>query len=166
MRYHLIDSDNNEILITLRRATRQSTEMLKFVFTGEQIEDSPLYLRKLAGKYYVSHNGIHWEKIAKQSLPKKILHINKHFDLYRGYKPSGLSQAEAGELTSQMPGKVIKVAVKKGQKVQEGQTLLIIEAMKMENEIKSNFAGVIKSVHVKEGQTLDAGILMMELEQS
>ena len=63
-----------------------------------------------------------------------------------------------------MPGKVIKIKVKEGDEVKKGDTLLILEAMKMENEIKSGLEGVVKTIHCKEGQALDSGVLMMELE--
>jgi biotin carboxyl carrier protein len=63
-----------------------------------------------------------------------------------------------------MPGKVVKILVEVGQTVQKGQTLVVLEAMKMENEIKCGLNGTIKAIHVKEGQALDQGVLMMEVE--
>jgi biotin carboxyl carrier protein len=47
----------------------------------------------------------------------------------------------------------------------KGETVLILEAKKMENEIKSGADGVIKSVNISEGQTLEAGFLMIEIEE-
>ena len=64
-----------------------------------------------------------------------------------------------------MPGKVVKVMKKEGDQVIKGETVLILEAMKMENEIKSGADGVIKSVNIKEGQALEAGFLMIEIEE-
>jgi biotin carboxyl carrier protein len=63
-----------------------------------------------------------------------------------------------------MPGKVIKIMAKIGDKVEKGQTLLILEAMKMENEIKSGTNGTVKAIHVKAGDALENGVLMMEVE--
>ncbi|MCB1156841.1 MAG: ATP-grasp domain-containing protein [Leptospiraceae bacterium] len=65
---------------------------------------------------------------------------------------------------SPMPGKVLKMFMQEGEEVKEGALLLIIEAMKMENEIKANRDGVIKEVHVKEGELVpqDAPLLTME----
>jgi biotin carboxyl carrier protein len=51
-----------------------------------------------------------------------------------------------------------------GERVEKGQTLIILEAMKMENEIKCGSAGIVKAIHVKAGDTLENGILMMEVE--
>lgn len=75
-----------------------------------------------------------------------------------------MSSGAAGELKTQMPGKIIKVMVNEGDPVEKGQTLIILEAMKMENEIKSGMDGTVKTIHVKEGDALEQGILMMEVE--
>ena len=63
-----------------------------------------------------------------------------------------------------MPGKVVKILCKNGDKVEKGQTLLILEAMKMENEIKSGVTGQVKNIHVKAGDALENGVLMIEVE--
>jgi acetyl/propionyl-CoA carboxylase alpha subunit len=56
-----------------------------------------------------------------------------------------------------MPGKVVRVLVKQGQKVEEGQGLVVVEAMKMENELRSPKAGVVAELHAQEGQPVEAG---------
>ena len=58
---------------------------------------------------------------------------------------------------SPMPGKVVRVLVKQGERVQEGQALVVVEAMKMENELKSPKAGVVAELHAQEGQAVEAG---------
>ena len=68
------------------------------------------------------------------------------------------------EVKTTVPGNMWKVLVKEGDVVVIGQTLLILEAMKMENEIKSSLDGVVKAVHVSEGDVLEENILMMEVE--
>ena len=88
------------------------------------------------------------------------------YKVFRGYKPSGLNKGGAGALITQMPGKVVKLMFKEGDKISKGETVLILEAMKMENEIKSGAEGIIKSVNVKEGQALEAGFLMVEIEET
>ena len=71
--------------------------------------------------------------------------------------------AEAGprRLTAPMPGKVIRVMAEEGQQVEEGQGLVIVEAMKMQNELKSPKAGVVKSVQVKQGGSVGAGQVLL-----
>ena len=63
-----------------------------------------------------------------------------------------------------MPGKVQSIEVEEGNQVQEGETILVLEAMKMENEIKSPIQGRIKTIQVELGQTIDKQTLLVELE--
>ena len=61
------------------------------------------------------------------------------------------------QLLAPMPGKVIRVLAKAGDAVEAGQGLLVVEAMKMQNEIRSPKTGVIERIVVSEGQTVNAG---------
>lgn len=63
-----------------------------------------------------------------------------------------------------MPGMVLEIAVSEGQEVNEGDRLLILSAMKMENSIQIQSPGKIKKIHVKAGQAVDKGQIMIELE--
>ena len=63
-----------------------------------------------------------------------------------------------------MPGMVVKVLVKEGDQVKKGDALLILEAMKMENQVKSPGEGVVKSVKVKAGQAVESGDILVEFE--
>ena len=69
----------------------------------------------------------------------------------------------AGELRAAMPGKVVKLLGKVGDVVKAGQSLLVIEAMKMENELRSPGAGRITEIGVREGQAVEAGQLLVAL---
>lgn len=68
------------------------------------------------------------------------------------------------KLLSQMPGKVVRVLVAPGDEVEEEQGLLVIEAMKMENEIVAPRAGKIQSVDVESGQAVEVGALLAIIE--
>lgn len=68
------------------------------------------------------------------------------------------------EITAQMPGKVVRVLVEAGQEIEAGVGLLIVEAMKMQNEMKSPRGGVVVSVRVKAGDTVEAGQLLVMVE--
>jgi biotin carboxyl carrier protein len=56
-----------------------------------------------------------------------------------------------------MPGKIVRVLVQAGEKVEAGQGLLVVEAMKMQNEIRSPKTGTVERLSVKEGQPVNAG---------
>ncbi len=64
-----------------------------------------------------------------------------------------------------MPGLILEINVKKGQKVKEDDPLLILEAMKMENVLISPREGIIKSISVKKGDAVDKGTLLIEFEK-
>ena len=74
---------------------------------------------------------------------------------------------EAPVAASPMPGKVVKLLVSLGDKVEKGQGLVIVEAMEMENEIKSPVKGIVDRVNFKTGDLVDAAqpILEMKPEQ-
>jgi biotin carboxyl carrier protein len=63
-----------------------------------------------------------------------------------------------------MPGKVIKLNVAEGEAVRKNQTLVIVEAMKMENEIKSEIEGTVKKIHVAAGDLVDSEKPLIEIE--
>ena len=69
--------------------------------------------------------------------------------------------AGGGTLSAPMPGKVVKLLVSSGDPVQEGQTLLVMEAMKMQNELKASSAGTVATVHVQEGATVETGAALI-----
>ncbi|HWD97380.1 MAG TPA: biotin/lipoyl-containing protein [Bryobacteraceae bacterium] len=68
------------------------------------------------------------------------------------------------ELRAQMPGKIIKVLVQRGAAVHAGQGLVIVEAMKMQNEMKSPKDGVVSNIRVSEGGTVAAGDALIVVE--
>ena len=63
-----------------------------------------------------------------------------------------------------MPGLVVKVEVAVGDAVEEGQGMAIVEAMKMENELRAEGAGVVSSIHVAPGDTVAKDEVLIELE--
>jgi biotin carboxyl carrier protein len=63
-----------------------------------------------------------------------------------------------------MPGKVVRVLVKPGDAVTARQGLVVVEAMKMENELRAARDGRVRDVAVKEGQSVDAGTVLLTVE--
>jgi biotin carboxyl carrier protein len=64
-----------------------------------------------------------------------------------------------------MPGTVIRVLVRAGDRVAHRQPLLVLEAMKMETPVVSPYDAVVKAVHVREGDRIAGGALLVELEE-
>ncbi|HHV53234.1 MAG: biotin/lipoyl-binding protein [Synergistota bacterium] len=71
--------------------------------------------------------------------------------------PSTSAPAGATTVSAPMPGKILKVSVQPGSAVKSGELLLILEAMKMENEILSPASGTVKEVRVKAGDSVNTG---------
>jgi acetyl/propionyl-CoA carboxylase alpha subunit len=67
-------------------------------------------------------------------------------------------------VTAPMPGRVLRVLVEAGQDVEAGQGLIVVEAMKMQNEMKSPRAGRVASVKVEAGATVSAGDILVVIE--
>ncbi len=67
-------------------------------------------------------------------------------------------------IKTSMPGRVVKILVEPGEKVEVGAGIIIIEAMKMENEIQCRHSGVVKKLNVKPGQTVESEVVLVEIE--
>ena len=72
--------------------------------------------------------------------------------------------SSAGAVIAMMPGKVLNVLVKEGDSVQEGTVVCILEAMKMQNELRTPKSGTVRKVHVKAGANVDKGDPLVEIE--
>ena len=83
---------------------------------------------------------------------------------YRHSRLQGLEHEGENDLSSPMPGKVVKIPVKVGDNVTSGQTLIVVEAMKMQSEFKASADRVVKEILVNEGDTVDAHQIMIKLE--
>ena len=74
-------------------------------------------------------------------------------------------EAQGGpNLSADMPGKVVQVTVDQGQKVLAGQTVLIIESMKMETELTASLTGTVSKIHVAAGQVVGQGDPLIDIE--
>jgi len=80
-----------------------------------------------------------------------------------GQTASKKSSAGTNGLNSPMPGLIHKINVSVGDTVNAGDTLIIIEAMKMENKINAIKSGIIETIHVKEGESVLEGALLLNL---
>lgn len=76
---------------------------------------------------------------------------------------SGKAATHGKSVRAPMPGKVVKVLVTEGQSVVKGQGVVVVEAMKMQNELQSPGDGVVKSVKTKEGDSVESGAELITL---
>ncbi len=87
-------------------------------------------------------------------------------DAFGAKARQAMSGAKAGErmVIAPMPGKVVKLLVTPGQTVEAGEGVVVIEAMKMENELKARVAGTIAEIRTEEGKTVNGGDVLVVIE--
>jgi biotin carboxyl carrier protein len=94
---------------------------------------------------------------------REIPLFNDESLLHESLKGGGIMGA-SDTLKAGMPGKITDVFVSNGQKVDAGQPLLIMEAMKMENEMKATHTCIVKEVCVKKGDSVESGAVLIQFE--
>jgi biotin carboxyl carrier protein len=83
---------------------------------------------------------------------------------FRSRSRAGAGEQGVMKIKAPMPGKVVRVLAGVGTPVEAGQSVLVIEAMKMQNELKAPKTGVVKKINVAEGAAVDAGQALAEVE--
>lgn len=81
-----------------------------------------------------------------------------------GSEAAGDTVDGAAEVTTAMPGKVVRILVNQGDEVKKGDGVIVVEAMKMQNEMKSPKDGVVAKINVAEGATVGAGDVLVVIE--
>jgi len=79
-------------------------------------------------------------------------------------KVGGGKKKKSGTVSANIPGKVVTVEVVPGQRVEEGQVILILEAMEMQNEIQAPVSGIVASVHCSEGEAIEANVPLVVIQ--
>jgi biotin carboxyl carrier protein len=108
---------------------------------------------KIKNNYSVQSNGNQWNI---QIVDAEVRYQRNH--------QKGKLESKVNYISSPMPGKVVKIPVKPGQKVKAGETLIIISAMKMESEYKAPKDATIKKINVKEGDNIEGNEVLITLE--
>jgi len=111
------------------------------------------YIAQLNGKLFVHIDG-------------SVIEMNLHDSEQKNYSKEGMEFGAKDEVTTPMPGKIVRFLVKVGDTVKPKQPLVIVESMKMENEIKSSMDGVVKAVHYKLGDLVNPGQTIIKLSMS
>lgn len=82
----------------------------------------------------------------------------------RGASAAGAGADGASEIKTAMPGKLVRVLVEAGTEIKQGEPVLVVEAMKMQNEMKSPKDGIVKEIRFAEGATVNAGDVLAIIE--
>jgi len=128
--------------------------------------------RKLEGDFYtilvenrsyevsVEHNGDRY--FVRHGAAEQVVTLTDPGRTAR--EASAAGRDGAADIVTVMPGKVVRVLVREGEEVREGQGLAVVEAMKMENEITAPKSGTVAKVHVKPGLAVEAGAVLVVIE--
>ncbi len=123
------------------------------------------------GVYSILVDGRSYDAFVEESSGGLVVVIDGHrFEIEvrdprrRSRKAGGRHGEGVQEITAPMPGKVIRVLVKAGDTVTAGQGLVVVEAMKMQNELKALRDGTVKRVPAREGATVTAGEVLAAIE--
>jgi biotin carboxyl carrier protein len=130
-------------------STAISNNCLSLLVNGKAIT---VYLAEANGKKYISIAG------------EQFLIEEAQSEASAASGADATAVDEAPVAASPMPGKVVKILVSLGDKVEQGQGLVIVEAMKMENEIKSPVKGIVDKVNFKPGDLVDAAQPILEMK--
>ena len=147
--------------------TPQRNEASRVTFTvdGRLVEADAVQISSNA--YSVLIGGRSLEVTAEETPDGLLLRANRrefHVEIFdprswRRGRGAGIELEGRQQLIAPMPGKIVRVLVAAGQQVNAGQGLLVIEAMKMQNEIRSPKSGTVEKL-AKEGQTVNAGEIL------
>lgn len=112
-----------------------------------------VFVERRERRYFVTIAGDRYEVQVEDARLKELREL------------AGAKHEEASEIqiTAPMPGMVVDVIVEKDQHVSAGEGVIILEAMKMENEIRTPGAGIVENIRVSPGQTVNQGDVMVDL---
>lgn len=128
-------------------ATRVSPNSFSILFDGKNMI---AYIAESENSFYVHING-------------QAIKLDKVREDGNSFARDAVEFVSKDEISTPMPGKVVKVLVKEGEKVRAKQSLVIVESMKMENEIKSPTDGKVKSIHFEQGDLVKPGQPIIKL---
>ena len=103
-------------------------------------------------------------KWASQSIDLRLIEKPRHCEMMRSSENAAGHGHGAAEIVSPMPGKVVRVLIEQGTMVEAGAGIIVVEAMKMQNEMKAPKAGVVVSINVAPGATVNAGDVLAIIE--
>jgi biotin carboxyl carrier protein len=141
------------------------TARVTFTVDGRLIEADAIQISR--GAYSVLIGGRSLDVTAEETSGGLLLRAKDrefHVEIidprsWRRRRGAGIELEGRQQLIAPMPGKIVRVLVAAGQQVQAGQGLLVIEAMKMQNEIRSPKSGTVEKL-AREGQTVNAGEIL------
>ena len=163
-----LNHEKHHVEITPGDGSNLTAEVDGRVYELEASEPEPnVYLLKHANRIYqmfVAPDKKSGEPVAvtigDQSYEIKIIDPKR----LRGTGAMGADAADASEIKTAMPGKVVRVLAEAGAEIKAGDGVIVVEAMKMQNEMKAPRDGIVKEIRFAEGATVNAGDVLAVIE--
>jgi biotin carboxyl carrier protein len=162
MRY-IATIDSKEFTIEILDDNRIKVNDVLHEVDLASVGDQPIYSLLLDGKSYEVH--VHpaedgWQVLVHGTQYDTLVEDERERRMRMAERRSAIDSGEF-QLKAPMPGMVISVPVQEGQGVMKGDVLLILESMKMQNELKSPRAGIVSRIRVKAGESVEQKQLML-----
>jgi biotin carboxyl carrier protein len=154
--------------ITLRLGDR--TVSARVDAAGQvRIDDASFTVTTAApGLYHVTNETRRWQVAVADAGETRWVSVDGHVAVFdvESLQSRGLRKktSRADAMMAPMPATVVKLLVQPGQSVAEGDTVLVLEAMKMELPVRAPRAGVVKAVHCAQGELVQPGLALVDLE--
>jgi biotin carboxyl carrier protein len=133
----------------------------------EEVEGTPIYLLTTGGTLHrlavVRHEGRGQYSIWTDDNRFEVEALDERRRAIREMTGKNAAAAGPAPVVAPMPGLVVRVNVQLGDEVQPGQPLVVIEAMKMENELRATAAGKVSAVRAQPGAVVEKGSVLVEL---
>ena len=148
------DAVNIDGDLVVGHATEIEGTPVRMVTIGDEVHRVIVRRGAQRGDYSLWVDGYRFDVEALDERTAAIRELSKLSSTASGPKP----------LIAPMPGLIVRINVKAGDKVAQGQGLVVMEAMKMENELRAAAAGTVKSINAKPGTAVEKGTVLIEME--
>jgi biotin carboxyl carrier protein len=152
-----VEVDGDRVTVDGRVVTASLTTVPGTPLRQLQVDGRPIALAMEAAGQGIWGLTVAGERWDAEVVDERTRHI-------RSLTGAGERSQAAGVLRAPMPGLVVRVQAQPGQAVTAGAGIVVLEAMKMENELRTTVAGTIKSVHARAGETVEKGQILVEFE--
>ncbi len=149
--------DNKEFIVEIVDERHVTVNGKTYQIDFESVSGQPVYSLIADGKShesYVAHGDDAWQVLLRGRLYPVTVEDEREKRL-RSAAGGGVVESGEYHLKAPMPGLVVAVPVEEGQDVQKGQVLLVLESMKMQNELKSPRDGKVSRIKVKAGESVE-----------
>ncbi len=162
------DDGKDRFEVRIRR--NENNSFVVVINRGEEEEELQVSAKVLgAGQFQFTLDNIIFKCSVAKDGNVRFIHLDgEDYEITRVSETMdefGEVEEDIGSLSSPMPGRIVKLLVKPGDRVKKGQDLIIVEAMKMENKIAAPFDGIVIKIFFPEGDQIEANVPLIEIEE-